>query len=64
MLSSWHHNDFRKNVNIDKYWSKFNIVTRDHFYHAGAKEENRNPVVEALVFNFDSSILSHNHDIQ
>jgi DNA adenine methylase len=38
---------------IAKYWSKFNLVTKDHFYHSGAKEENRNAVVEALVMNFD-----------
>ena len=33
ILSTWHHNDWRKNDMISKYWDKFNIVTRDHFYH-------------------------------
>ncbi|MGA2659964.1 MAG: Dam family site-specific DNA-(adenine-N6)-methyltransferase [Verrucomicrobiota bacterium] len=54
ILSTWHHNDYRANEMVPKYWSKFNIVTRDHFYHSGAKEENRKSVVEALVFNFDA----------
>jgi DNA adenine methylase len=54
ILSTWHHNDYRANEMVSKYWSKFNIVTRDHFYHSGAKEENRKSVVEALVFNFDA----------
>jgi DNA adenine methylase len=27
-------------------------LTKEHFYHVGGKEENRNPVVEALVVNF------------
>jgi DNA adenine methylase len=64
ILSSWHHNDFRKNEMIDRYWNKFNIVTRDHFYHSGAKEKNRNAIVEALVFNFNSDIQKHNHGLE
>lgn len=28
-------------------------MTRDHFYHGGGRIENRHPMVEALVFNFD-----------
>lgn len=28
--------------------------------HNGPKEENRNPVVEALVFNFESNMKTHN----
>lgn len=53
ILSTWHHNDFRKNDMIDKYWGKFNVITQDHFYYGGGKIENRHPMVEALVFNFD-----------
>jgi len=64
ILSSWHHNDYRKNEMIDLYWNKFNIVTRDHFYHSGAKEENRKSIVEALVFNFDSDLQKHNHGLK
>jgi len=52
ILSTWHHNDFRENEYIKSLWSEHSILTREHFYHVGGKEENRNPVVEALVTNF------------
>lgn len=52
ILSTWHHNDFRQNEMIDRYWRKFNITTKDHFYHNGANLENRHSIVEALVYNF------------
>lgn len=66
ILSTWHHNNFRKNKMIEKYWNKFNIITRDHFYHSGGKIENRNSIVEALVFNFEinKDIKKHNHGIR
>lgn len=65
VMSSWHHNDFRENKAIDKYWNDFNILTRDHFYHSGAKEENRRSIVEALICNFDLyGFESHNHGIR
>jgi DNA adenine methylase len=64
ILSTWHHNDFRANPFIDSLWNKFNIVTRDHFYHSGAKIENRRSVVEALVFNFPANIRKHNHGVE
>jgi DNA adenine methylase len=64
ILSTWHHNDFRSNPFIDSLWSKFNIVTRDHFYHSGGKIENRRSVVEALVFNFPANIRKHNHGME
>ena len=52
ILSTWHHNDYRENEYIKTLWNKFDILTRDHFYHVGGKEKNRNPMVEALVVNF------------
>jgi DNA adenine methylase len=61
VLSTWHHNDFRQNNMIDQYWSNFNIITKDHFYHSGGKIENRNSIVEALVFNFETNICEHNY---
>ena len=43
---------------------KFNIVTKDHFYHNGGNIENRRTVVEALVCNFDTDqIEQHNHGL-
>ena len=65
ILSTWHHNDWRKNDMIDKYWNKFNILTKDHFYHNGGNLENRKSVVEALICNFDISNYSiHNHGVK
>lgn len=66
ILSTWHHNDYRKNEMIEKYWSNFNIITRDHFYHSGGKIENRKSIVEALVtnFNLNEKIKKHNHGIK
>jgi DNA adenine methylase len=62
ILSTWHHNDYRQNEMINQYWNKFNIITKDHFYHSGGKIENRNSIVEALVFNFESNISKHNYE--
>ena len=59
ILSTWHHNDYRKNEYIESLWSKFNVVTREHFYHVGGKEENRNPVTEALITNFRTTPIGH-----
>jgi hypothetical protein len=65
ILSTWHHSDWRKNDMISKYWSKFNILTKDHFYHNGGNVENRKSVVEALVCNFDTSKYhTHNHSLK
>lgn len=52
ILSTWHSNQHRRNQYIDRFWSSFYIVTRDHFYHVGAKEKNRKPMLEALVMNY------------
>lgn len=53
ILSTWHHNDFRNNEMIELLWNRFNITTKDHFYHNGGNLENRHSVVEAIVFNFE-----------
>lgn len=63
ILSTWHHNDWRENEMIKKLWNKFNLVTKDHFYHSGGNIENRKTIVEALVCNFElNQIVLHNHD--
>lgn len=66
ILSTWHHNDWRENEMIKKYWHNFNVVTKDHFYHTGGKIENRKAMVEALVCNFDISqnFTTHNHEVE
>jgi DNA adenine methylase len=64
ILSTWHHNDWRVNEMIEKYWNKFNIVTKDHFYHSGGNIENRRTIVEALVCNFElDKVHQHNHGL-
>lgn len=53
ILSTWHSNQYRTNPAIDKYTSRFTILTREHFYHVGASEKNRNPMLEAIVLNYN-----------
>ena len=53
ILSTWHSNDFRSNEFLSTIWSDFPCLTREHFYHVGAKEENRHPMLEALVTNYE-----------
>ena len=55
ILSTWHSNEYRRNGYIDSLWSSFPILTRQHFYHVGAKEDNRNPMLEALVTNYQTA---------
>lgn len=52
ILSTWHSNQYRTNSAFESLWSKFHYVTQEHFYHVGASENNRNPMVEALIMNF------------
>jgi DNA adenine methylase len=57
ILSTWYGNEYRQNPSIDKYWRDFYMQTKNHFYHVGAKETNRKPMVEALVMNYVPSEL-------
>jgi DNA adenine methylase len=61
ILSTWHHNDYRENEYVKSLWSTHSVLTREHFYHVGGKEKNRNPVIEALITNFSAvSTKCHN----
>lgn len=53
ILSTWHSNRYRTNEYLTSLWSRFHIVTQEHFYHVGAKEDNRNAMTEALVMNYE-----------
>jgi DNA adenine methylase len=53
ILSTWHSNKYRTNSAIEKYAYHFTILTREHFYHVGASEDNRNPMLEAIVLNYN-----------
>lgn len=56
ILSTWHSNQYRKNEALEKYSSEFTVLTREHFYHVGASEKNRNPMLEAIVLNYSPMI--------
>jgi len=51
ILSTWHSNKYRTNIEIEKY-NRHNILTKEHFYHIGASEKNRNSMTEALILNY------------
>jgi len=53
MLSTWDHNQYRKNEYLETVWQHYNKLNKEHFYHIGAKEINRNPMVEALIVNYE-----------
>ncbi len=53
ILSTWHSNQYRTNPAIEEYAYRFTILTREHFYHVGASEQNRNPMLEAIILNYN-----------
>ena len=53
MLSTWDKNKYRKNEYIDIVWKECWKVNQEHFYHVGAKESNRNSMLEALLMNYN-----------
>jgi len=52
ILSTWHSNKYRDNEYLKTIWKKFNIVPKEHFYHLGGSESNRNSMLEALILNY------------
>ena len=55
LLSTWHSNQHRKNPFLQMLWSEFTVSTQEHFYHVGAREANRKPMLEALIMNYESA---------
>ncbi|MBC6409731.1 MAG: Dam family site-specific DNA-(adenine-N6)-methyltransferase [Ekhidna sp.] len=53
ILSTWLSNKYRTNDYIFSIWSDCNIAAKEHFYHVGGKETNRNAVYEAILSNVD-----------
>ncbi len=51
MLSTWLSNKYRTNDYVFSIWKDCYVATKEHFYHVGAKESNRNAVYEALLSN-------------
>ena len=54
ILSSWYGNAYRTNSMLLETWGNYNTLTRSHFYHVGAKEQNRHPMTEALITNYST----------
>ncbi len=54
ILSTWHSNIYRENEYLKTIWKNYNLITREHFYHLGGKEKNRNSMLEALITNYDA----------
>jgi DNA adenine methylase len=52
MVSTWDYNRYRKNPYIEKIWHMCNKINKEHFYFVGAKENNRNKIMEALLTNY------------
>ena len=48
-LSMWKENEFRRNAHLFDYWSDFSWYEQNHYYHIGAKETNRHPMIEVLA---------------
>lgn len=53
MISTWDHNAYRRNEYVYSLWADCYKTTREHFYHVGAKEANRNAMLEALLTNYE-----------
>lgn len=51
ILSTWLSNKYRTNEYVFGVWSDCFVSTKEHFYHVGGKEANRNAVYEALLSN-------------
>jgi len=52
IMSTWLKNKYRVNDYVFSLWGDCSILMKEHFYHVGAKESNRNSVYEALLLNF------------
>lgn len=51
LLSTWLSNKYRTNDYVFSVWKDCYVATKEHFYHVGGKENNRNAVYEALLSN-------------
>ena len=52
MLSTWDHNQYRRNEYLDHVWACCHKIEIPHFYYVGAREKNRASIVEALLTNY------------
>lgn len=52
MMSTWSHDDYRKNEYIEKIWNQYKIATTEHKYFVAANAESRRKVIEAVLMNY------------
>jgi DNA adenine methylase len=53
ILSTWLSNKYRTNDYVFSVWKDCYVATKEHFYHVGGKEANRNAVYEAILSNIE-----------
>jgi len=53
ILSTWLSNKYRTNDYVFSVWKECFVSTKEHFYHVGGKETNRNAVYEAILSNIE-----------
>jgi DNA adenine methylase len=63
MLSTWDSNQYRRNEYIQLIWHSCSKTTREHFYHVGAREENRSAMTEAILTNYGSGTRSRQSSV-
>lgn len=49
IVSTWFGNQYRTNPYLTTIWSKYTILSREHFYFVGGHESNRGSMTEALI---------------
>lgn len=64
ILSTWLSNKYRTNDYVFSIWKDCSISTKEHFYHVGGKETNRNAVYEALLSNVKLENSISNSDMK
>ena len=64
ILSTWLSNKYRTNDYIFSIWKDCFVATKEHFYHIGGKEENRNAIYEALLSNIKLADSITNNELQ
>ena len=64
ILSTWLSNKYRTNEYVFSTWNDCSISTKEHFYHVGGKETNRNAVYEALLSNVEFKGSISNSEMQ
>lgn len=64
ILSTWLSNKYRINDYVFSVWQDCYVATKEHFYHVGGKQANRNTVYEALLSNIELSDSVSNEEMQ